>query len=263
MKTSVRVLPLIAGSLLASSLTFAPAVQAAELHVLISGGFTAALQKLEQKYTAATGNTLVLVQSPSMGKTPEAIPNRLARHESADVVIMVGYALDDLVKQGQVTPGSRVELADSAIGMVVRKGHPKPNISTVSAFKNTLLKAKSIAYSDSASGVYIEKEMFKKLGIEDQVKSKATMVPKIPVASQVANGTYEVGFQQVAELLPVPGVTFVGKVPASVQSITRYAGGVPVGSAYPKEAAELLKFLASAQARPVVKATGLDPLSSK
>jgi molybdate transport system substrate-binding protein len=261
MKTSVRAM-FVAGSLLACSLAFAP-VHAAELRVLISGGFKAAFDELSQQYTAKTGNTLVAVSSPSMGKTPEAIPNRLARHEPADVVIMVGYALDGLIKNKQVDPASRVELADSAIGMVVKKGHPKPDISTVDAFKNTLLHAKSIAYSDSASGVYIEKEMYKKLGIQDQLKSKSTMVPKIPVASQVAEGKYEIGFQQVAELLPVPGVTFVGKIPASVQSITRYAGGVPVASAHPKEAAELLKFLASPQARPVVQSTGLDPITSK
>ncbi|HTJ99942.1 MAG TPA: substrate-binding domain-containing protein [Bordetella sp.] len=261
MKPSIRTLTL-ASSLLASSLAFAP-VQAAELHVLISGGFSAAYEKLGEQFTAATGNTLVTEHGPSMGKSAEAIPNRLSRHEPADVVIMVGYALDDLVKQGQVAKGSRVELADSPIGMVVREGQPKPDISTVAALKKTLLNAKSIAYSDSASGVYIEKEMFKKLGIEAQVKSKATMVPKIPVASQVANGTYEVGFQQVAELLPVPGVTFVGKVPASVQSITRYAGAVPVGSTHPKEAAELLKFMASAKAQPIVKETGLDPVAKK
>ncbi|WP_427184709.1 substrate-binding domain-containing protein [Bordetella bronchialis] len=261
MKTSLRTLAL-AGSLLAASLAGGP-VQAAELHVLISGGFSAAYEKLGPQFTAATGNTLVTEHGPSMGKSAEAIPNRLARHEPADVVIMVGYALDDLIKQGQVGKDTRVELADSPIGMVVRQGHPKPDISTVAALRKTLLDAKSIAYSDSASGVYIEKEMFRKLGIEDQVKSKATMVPKIPVASQVANGKYEVGFQQVAELLPVPGVTFVGKVPAEVQSITRFAGGVPAASSHPKEAAELLRFLASAQAQPTVKQTGLDPVPGK
>ncbi|AOB32633.1 molybdenum ABC transporter substrate-binding protein [Bordetella sp. H567] len=261
MKYSLRTLAL-AGSLLASSLAYAP-VQAAELHVLISGGFSAAYEKLGQQFTAATGNTLVTEHGPSMGKSAESIPNRLARHEPADVVIMVGYALDDLIKQGQVGKSSRVELADSPIGMVVQQGHPKPDISTVEGLRKALLDAKSIAYSDSASGVYIEKEMFKKLGIEEQVKGKATMVPKIPVASQVANGKYEVGFQQVAELLPVPGVTFVGKVPESVQSITRYAGGVPVSSKHSKEAAELLKFLSSAQAQPVVEETGLDPVAKK
>ncbi|OZI66996.1 substrate-binding domain-containing protein [Bordetella genomosp. 11] len=261
MKYSIRTLAL-AGSLLASSLAYAP-VQAAELHVLISGGFSAAYDKLGPQFTAATGNKLVTEHGPSMGKSHEAIPNRLARHEPADVVIMVGYALDDLIKEGKVAKSSRVELADSPIGMVVREGQPKPDISTVEGLRKTLLAAKSIAYSDSASGVYVEKEMFKKLGIEEQVKSKATMVPKIPVASQVANGKYEVGFQQVAELLPVPGVTFVGKVPDSVQSITRFAGGVPASSTHPKEAAELLKFLASPQAQAIVRQTGLDSVTKK
>lgn len=253
---------LFAGVLVASTLAM-PAVQAAELHVMSSGGFTAAYNLLGPKFTASTGNTLHTELGPSMGKAPESIPNRLARHEPADVVIMVGYALDDLIKQGKVVPASRVELADSRIGMVVRAGQPKPDISTVDGLKNALLQAKSVAYSDSASGVYIEAELFKKLGIETQLKPKAKMVPKIPVASVVANGEYQVGFQQVAELLPVPGVTFVGRIPESVQSVTRYAAGIPVGSTHPKEAAALLKFLASPAAQPDVKSTGLDPIAAQ
>jgi molybdate transport system substrate-binding protein len=193
-----------------------------------------------------------------MGKSPEAIPNRLARGEPADVVIMVGYALDDLIKQGKVIPGSRVELADSRIGLVVREGAAKPDISTAEGLKQVLLHAKSIAYSDSASGVYIERELFKKLGIEEQVKPKAKMVPRIPVASVVANGEYEIGFQQVSELLPVQGATFVGKIPESLQSVTRFAAGVPVGAQHPKEAKALLDYLASPEVQADVKSTGLD-----
>jgi molybdate transport system substrate-binding protein len=238
----------------------AATVNAAELHVMSSGGFTAAYKILGPKFAAASGNTLDTALGPSMGKAPEAIPNRLARGEPADVVIMVGYALDDLIKQGKVIPGSRVELADSAIGMVVRAGAPKPDIGTVAALKETLLHAKSIAYSDSASGVYIQNELFKRLGLEDQIRPKATMVPKIPVASAVANGDYELGFQQVSELLPVPGVTFVGKIPESVQSITRFAAGIPVGAQHPAEAKALLEYLASPEAAPVVTQTGLDPV---
>jgi molybdate transport system substrate-binding protein len=147
--------------------------------------------------------------------------------------------------------------------MVVRKGQPKPNISTEAGLKKALLDAKSVAYSDSASGVYIQAELFKKLGIENELKPKATMVPKIPVASVVADGQYAVGFQQVAELLPVKGVTFVGKIPESVQSVTRYAAGIPVGAAHPKEAAALLKYLASPSSQAVVKKTGLDPIAAK
>lgn len=237
---------------------FSALAHAEQLNVMTSGGFTAAYKILGPKFAAATGNTLDTQLGPSMGKAPEAIPNRLARGEHADVVIMVGYALDDLIKQGKVDPASRVELADSRIGLVVREGAPKPDISNVDSLKKTLLDAKSVAYSDSASGVYIEKELFNKLGVEDQLKPKAKMVPKVPVGSVVANGEYQLGFQQVSELLPVPGVTFVGKIPESVQSVTRFAAGIPVGAQHPKEAKALLDYLAAPAAQADVQATGLD-----
>lgn len=137
--------------------------QAADLTVMTSGGFTAAYQRLGPQYAAKSGDTLTTVLGPSMGKAPQAIPNRLARGEHADVVIMVGYALDELIKQGKVDPASRVELADSRIGMVVKQGAPKPAIATAAQFKQTLLAAKSVAYSDSASGVYVENELYKSL----------------------------------------------------------------------------------------------------
>lgn len=237
---------------------FSALAHAEQLNVMTSGGFTAAYKILGPKFAAATGNTLDTQLGPSMGKAPEAIPNRLARGEHADVVIMVGYALDDLIKQGKVDPASRVELADSRIGLVVREGAPKPDISSVESLKKTLLDAKSVAYSDSASGVYIEKELFNKLGVEDQLKPKAKMIPKIPVGSVVATGDYQLGFQQVSELLPVPGVTFVGKIPESVQSVTRFAAGIPVGAQHPKEAKALLDYLAAPAAQADVQATGLD-----
>ncbi|CAI8812274.1 substrate-binding domain-containing protein [Pseudomonas sp. MG-9] len=239
---------------------FSALAHAEQLNVMTSGGFTAAYKILGPKFAAATGNTLDTQLGPSMGKAPEAIPNRLARGEHADVVIMVGYALDDLIKQGKVDPASRVELADSRIGLVVREGAPKPDISSVDGLKKTLLDAQSVAYSDSASGVYIEQQLFKKLGVEDQLKPKAKMVPKVPVGSVVATGDYQLGFQQVSELLPVPGVSFVGKIPESVQSVTRFAAGIPVGAQHPKEAKALLDYLAAPAAQADVQATGLDSI---
>jgi molybdate transport system substrate-binding protein len=236
-------------------------VQAADLHVMTSGGFTAAYKLLGPKFAASTGNTLDTALGPSMGKSPEAIPNRLQRGEPADVVIMVGYALDDLIKQGKVMPDSRVELADSRIGMVVRDGAPKPDIASEAALKETLLHARSIAYSDSASGVYVERELFRRLGIEEQVKTRARMIPKIPVASVVATGDYEVGLQQVSELLPVKGAAYVGKIPESMQSVTRFAAGIPVGAQHPKEAKALLDYLASPAVQPEVTSTGLDSVA--
>ncbi|AXJ05707.1 molybdenum ABC transporter substrate-binding protein [Pseudomonas fluorescens] len=252
MKKLMTVTALLAG------LTLNVAAQAEELRVMTSGGFTAAYKILGPKFAANSGNTLDTILGPSMGKAPEAIPNRLARGEQADVVIMVGYALDDLIKQGKVDPASRVELADSRIGLVVREGAPKPDISNVDNLKKTLLDAQSVAYSDSASGVYIEQQLFKKLGIEDQLKPKAKMIPKIPVGSVVATGDYQLGFQQVSELLPVPGVSFVAKIPESVQSVTRFAAGIPVGAQHPEEAKALLAYLAAPAAQPDVQATGLD-----
>ena len=254
-------LKILSVALVAASVA-STSVQAAELHVMSSGGFTAAYKLLGPGFTSATGNTLDTALGPSMGKSPEAIPNRLDRGEPADAVIMVGYALDELIKQGKVVPGSRVELADSRIGMVVREGAVKPDISSAEALKETLLHAKSIAYSDSASGVYIERELFRKLGIEEQVKPKAKMIPRIPVASVVANGDYEIGFQQVSELLPVKGASFVGKIPESLQSVTRFAAGIPVGAQHPKEAKALLDYLASPDVQPEVKATGLDSVTT-
>lgn len=232
--------------------------KAADIHVMISGGFTAAYQKLAPGFAAQSGARLGTEHGPSMGKSPEAIPNRLARGEHADVVIMVGYALDDLIKKGVVDPQSRVELADSRIGMVVRQGTTVPDIRSVDALRQTLLQAKSIAYSDSASGVYVERELFAKLGEHDKLAAKAKKIEKTPVASMVANGQYEIGFQQVAELLPVPGVTFVGRIPEEVQSITRFAGGVPVKAEHPAEGKALLQYLAAPSAQAIVKETGLD-----
>lgn len=249
------------GLLAASLVAGCGLAHAAELTVMTSGGFTAAYQQLGPRYAEQSGDTLVSVYGPSMGKAPEAIPNRLARGEHADVVIMVGYALDELIRQGKVDPASRVELADSRIGMVVKAGQPRPAIGTPDELKQTLLAAKSVAYSDSASGVYVEKQLFKKLGIADQLAGKSTMVERIPVASQVAKGTYQIGFQQVAELLPVAGVTYVGKIPESLQSVTRFAAGIPKTAEHPAQARHLLDYLASPAVQPTVRATGLDSVA--
>lgn len=237
--------------------------QTRELTVMISGGFKAAWDQLSPRYAAREGIRINTVAGPSMGKTPQAIPNRLARGEKADVVIMVGDALTSLEKAGRTAPGSRTELADSPIGMVVKQGAPVPAINTPDALRQTLLQARSIAYSDSASGRYVSTTLFKKLGIEAQVETRARMVERIPVASEVAKGKYAVGFQQVSELLPEPGVTFVGELPDSVQYITRFAGAVTNNAAHAAEGRALLAFLASPDAQKVVRATGMRSVAQK
>lgn len=237
------------------------AALAQDVTVMISGGFRAALEKLAVQYEAKSGDRIVLISGPSMGKTPQAIPARLARGEKADAVIMVGDALNALDQQGKVLPGSRVELADSPVGMVVQKGAPVPDISTASALRKTLLNARSVAYSDSASGRYVESQLFRRLGIESQLKDKAHRVERIPVASEVAKGKYTLGFQQVSELLPVSGVTFVGPLPGELQYITRFAGAVTEGPIHPEKGKALLSFLSSPEARGVITSTGLIPVT--
>lgn len=238
------------------------AALAQEVTVMISGGFKAALEKLAPEYEHRTGDKIVIIPGPSMGTTPQAIPNRLARGEKADVVIMVGDALEKLEKTSQTQPGSRTELADSPVGMVVKKGADVPDIRSEATLRNALLQASSIAYSDSASGRYVSQALFKKLGIEKDVAGKATMVERIPVASEVAKGKYAVGFQQVSELLPVQGVTFIGKIPDNLQYITRFAGAVTAHADHPSEAKALLDYLASDSARETITATGMIPVAT-
>ena len=238
-----------------AALTFATlsaGALAQDVTVMISGGFKAALEKLTPQYEAQSGDRLIVISGPSMGKTPQAIPARLARGEKADVVIMVGDALAKLEQDRRTAAGSRVELADSPVGMVVKAGAPVPDISTVPALRQTLLKAHSMAYSDSASGRYVD----------GPVHDKAHRVERIPVASEVAKGKYDLGFQQVSELLPVPGVTFVGKLPDDMQYITRFAGAVTQKADHPEQGKALLAFLSSPQAASVITATGLTPVSA-
>jgi molybdate transport system substrate-binding protein len=236
---------------------------AADIKVMISGGFSAAYRELILGFEQATGDTVETAAGPSMGETPNAIPMRLKRGEPADVLIMVGYALDDLIKQGKVAPESRVDLARSFIGVAVRAGAPRPDLSSEEAFKRALLAARSIAYSDSASGVYVSTEMFQKLGIADKMKGKARMIPAEPVGAIVARGEAEIGLQQVSELLPVQGIDYVGPLPAEIQKVTIFSAGVAANAKEPAAARALIQYLSSPQAYATIKKTGLEPAATQ
>jgi molybdate transport system substrate-binding protein len=203
---------------------------AADVHVMISAGFYHVYSELGPAFERASGHHLVTIRGPSMGDSPESIPTRLARGEAADVVILDGGAADALGKRGLLRTDSKIELARSLIGMVVPAGAAKPDISSVEAFRSTLLAAKSIAYSDSGSGTYLSTTLFPRLGVADQIAGKSRKVrgppSGEPVASVVARGEAEIGFQQVSELIHVPGVTFAGTLPAEVQPIFSFAGAL-------------------------------------
>jgi molybdate transport system substrate-binding protein len=244
------------------SLSLAVAAQAAEIRVMISGGLSAAYNALVPEFEKASGNKVVTAYGPSMGTTQNAIPMRLARGEPADVLILVGYALDDLIKQGKAVPGSRVDLVNSKIGVAVKAGAPKPDISSADALKRALLAAKSVAYSDSASGVYVSTEMFAKLGIADAMKDKAKKIPATPVAEIVAKGDAEIGFQQISELKPVAGIDIVGPLPDALQKVTVFSAGIATVSKEPEAGRALIKFLASPAARRTIVDSGLEPIES-
>jgi molybdate transport system substrate-binding protein len=253
---------LSAGTLLAMAL-FASTANAADIKVFISGGFNAAYEKLVPEFEKATGHKVTTERGPSMGETPQAIPNRLARGESADVVIMVGYALGNLIKKGQVVADSRVDLAWSRIAMAVKAGAPKPDISTMENFRQALLAAKSIAYSDSASGVYLSTTLFKQIGVYDQIKDRARKIPAEPVAKVVARGEAEIGFQPVSELRPYPGIDIVGPIPAELQVVNVFAAGIATSAKEPAAGKALIAYLVSPAAKPVIEASGMEFVEKK
>jgi molybdate transport system substrate-binding protein len=245
---------------LTAALLLAGSASAAEVRVMISGGLSPAYNALVPEFERQTGNKVLTAYGPSMGTTVNAIPVRLERGEPADVLILVGYALGDLIKQGKVVADSRVDLVRSPIGIAVKSGAPKPDISSADSLKRALLAAKTIAYSDSASGVYVSTELFQKLGIADEMKDKARKIPATPVAEIVARGDAEIGFQQISEMLPVPGVDIVGALPADLQKITVFSAGITTVSKQPDAGKALIKFLASPAVSATIIKSGLEPM---
>jgi molybdate transport system substrate-binding protein len=198
-----------------------------------------------------------------MGETPQAIPNRLARHEPADVVILARSGLDKLAAQQAVLPATVTDLGLSKIAVAVRAGASTPDIATPDAVRATLLHAKSVAWSDSASGVYIQTTMLDRLGIADQVRPKGRMIPATPVGEIVAQGEAELGFQQLSELKPVKGIRIVGMLPESLQKVTPFSAGVVAYSTHRDAARALIAYLASPRAYAIIRDSGLEPASQK
>jgi len=246
-----------------SILFLAGTARASEIKVMTSGAFTEAYLQIIPEFERVTQNKIVTSYGASMGNASDSIPSRLDRGEPVDVVILAAEALDQLIKTGKVVPGSRVDLVRSSIGMAVRTGAPKPDISSVDALKHTLLQAQSIAYSASASGVYLSHELFQRLGIADQIMGKCKRIANEPVGAVVARGDAEIGFQQISELLPVPGIDYVGPLPPGAQKVTVFSAGVAVGAREPVAARALIKFLASPANVPTIKKTGLEPVTSR
>lgn len=235
------------------------AARSAEVHVVSSGGFAQAYKDLSTQYERTSGDRLIAEWGPSMGATKNAIPARLARGEPIDVVIMVGDALDKLMAQGALEPGSKVVLANSPIACAVRHGAPHPDISTVDGLRTAFLHARHVAYSDSASGEYIKVTLLDKLGIRQQMAGRAAQIPATPVGEIIAHGDADFGCQQRSELKPVAGIDIVGLLPPEVQLTTEFSGALVRASTHKDAGRALLHFLAAPANAPAIEATGLAP----
>jgi molybdate transport system substrate-binding protein len=245
--------------LVVALLLLARPVAADELRVMTSGTFTAAFLELAPRFERATGHRLVAATT-SMGVGADSIPSRLQRREPADVVIVDDDAMRALIAGGAVIADTRTPLARSGIGMAVRAGAPKPDISSVEALRRALLQATSVAYSSSVSGRYIASELYQRLGIGNEMAAKSRRIEGERVGAVVARGEAEIGFQQTSELLPVPGIDYVGPLPPEVQRVSVFSGAVAAHSRNPAAAAALVRFLASAEASAAVARTGLEPV---
>lgn len=256
-----RLRRVVSAAVVVAVLVLHAAVAAAdEIRVMTSGAFTAAYLELAAEFERRTGHR-VITEATSMGVGDTSIPSRLGRGEAIDVVIIASDALDRLIADGRIRAGSRVDLARSAIGMAVRSGAPKPDISTVAALTTTLLAARSIAYSASVSGTYLSTELLQRLGIAEQVLPKSRRIDTERVGAVVARGEAEIGFQQLSELYPIAGLDVVGPLPAEVQRVTIFAAGIGAAAAHPDPATQLVQFLASQEAAPAIRKSALDPVS--
>jgi len=233
-----------------------------EFRVMTSGAFTAAYLALMPELERMTKKKVVTVTT-SIGTGDTSISNRLKRGEIVDIVIVAESVLRQFSAEGYVVGDSITPVARSTIGMAVRAGAPKPDIGTADALRRTLLAAKSIGYSASVSGQYLTTEIYQRLGIADQVLPKSRLVAHGErVGAVVARGELEIGFQQISELLPVPGIAHITPLPPELQKVSTFAAGVAATSSDPALARRVIQFLASPQAASAISRTGLEPIAS-
>ena len=235
-------------------MAFAAVAGVTEIRIIASGGFKAACLELIPAFERANGHRVATTWAGSVD-----IMKRMHAGERFDLVIMPSTSIDELIKADKVVSGSRVDVAKSGIGVAVREGAPKPDISSSEALKHALLAAGSISYSTSASGIYLNR-LFERLGIADTLKPKIKQSPPgVPVGELVARGEAEIGFQQISELLPLAGIDYLGPLPVEIQHYTTFSAGLHTGAKEPGAAKELISFLKGPSAAPVITKFGMEP----
>ena len=232
-----------------------------EFRVMTSGAFTAAHLALIPQVERLTGKKVVTVTT-SVGTGDMSIANRLKRGEIADIVIVADSLLRQFIADKLVQAADATPVARSIIGMAVRAGAPKPDISSTDALRRTLLQAKSIAYSASVSGQYLTTELFQRLGIADQVLPKCKLITGGERAgAPVARGEIEIAFQQISELIPVAGLAHITPLPPELQKVSTFMAGVAATTSDAAVARAVIQFLASSATADVITQSGLEPIA--
>jgi molybdate transport system substrate-binding protein len=213
------------------------------------------LAELVARYQSETARSVVAEAAGGVD-----VAKRVAGGEAVDVIVLAAYAIDTLIADAKLEPGSRVDLVRSGIAVAVRAGHARPEVDSEEALRQAVAAASSLSYSTGPSGVYLE-TLFARWGILEDIRSRLVVpAPGVPVASLIASGAAEIGFQQASELMNVAGVEVVGPLPPAIQSITTFSGGIGVGCKDSGAARELLRFLASLGVSDIKRRHGMEPL---
>ena len=237
-----------------ATLLLSGAGNAAEIKVLSTQATEQSYRELVPQFENLSGHKVTTIFTGTLDAD-----KRLAAGERYDLLIMSSPSIDKHIKDGKVVEGSRIDLAKSGVAIAVRRGAPKPDISSTEALKKTLLAAKSIGYSTGPSG-NIVMALFQRLGIADQIKPKLKQTATgVFVGSILASGEVDIGFQQVSELSQFPGIDYVGPLPADIQQYTTFSSGIIAGAGQDEAAKALVEFLTSPAAAPVFKKRGMEP----
>jgi molybdate transport system substrate-binding protein len=245
----------VQGIIAASLLLFGAGLAgAAEITVLSTQATEQSTRELLPEFEKATGNTVKIGYTGTLDAK-----KRIAAGEHFDVLVMASPDIDGFIASGTLVPGSRIDVAKSGIGVGVKAGAPKPDISTSEAFKKALLAAKSIGYSTGPSGVYVL-SLFERLGIANELKPKLKQTPTgVFVGTITASGEAEIGIQQVSEMAQFPGVDYVGPLPADIQKMTVFSSGIAANAKDTAAAKALVKFITAPEAGAAYKKRGMEP----
>jgi molybdate transport system substrate-binding protein len=231
----------------------------AQLEVIISGGFSGPYKQMLPEFEKATGIKVITKSGASQGSGPKTIKAQLAAGITADVVILSREGLAELVEQNRILAGSDVDLAQAPLGLAIPAGNPRPNISTVKSFTDTLVQAKKVVVPGSTSGIYLVQDVFPRLGIVNKISVQVTERGSEATAILAAKNA-NVAVQPSSELVNIPGVDYVGAIPDSLQLIQTFAAAIVVGSPHESEAKKLIDYLSSKNAAEPIKNGGMNPV---